>query len=132
MKGRSKRNHLNKFISQKCNSKPTVLFCFWKTFYQYYSYTKLRYKCILHCDHYKSIITNTPFCSCGQNEDEYHFFFFACKKYSKARNNMFNQLFMLDLVNINTNLLLCGDVHLPLQTNLNIFFSCSSIYGGIY
>ena len=34
---------------------------------------------------------------------------------------MFNQLFMLDLVNIDTNLLLCGDVHMPLQTNINIF-----------
>ena len=34
---------------------------------------------------------------------------------------MFNQLFMLDLVNIDTNLLFCGDVHLPLQTNINIF-----------
>ena len=34
---------------------------------------------------------------------------------------MFNQLFMLDLVNIDTNLLLCRDVHLPLQTNTNIF-----------
>ena len=36
---------------------------------------------------------------------------------------MFNQLFMLDLVNIDTNFLLCGYmyVHLPLQTNINIF-----------
>ena len=56
------------------------------------------------------------------NEDVYNFFF-ACKKYSKARNNMFNQLFMLDLVNIDKNFLLCGYmyVHLPLQTNINIF-----------
>ena len=43
------------------------------------------------------------------------------KNYSNARNNLFNQLFMPDLVNIDTNLLLCGDVHLPLQTNINIF-----------
>ena len=83
-------------------------------------HTKLRHKCILHYDLYKRNITNTPFCSCGQNEDVYHFFF-ACKKYSKARNNMFNQLFMLDLANIDTNLLLCGDVNLPLQININIF-----------
>ena len=34
---------------------------------------------------------------------------------------MFNQLFTLDLVNIDTNLFLCGDIHLPLQTNINIF-----------
>ena len=71
-----------------------------------------------HYDLYKRYITNTPFCSCRQNEDVYHFFF-ACKNYSKARNNLFNQLFMLDLVNIDTNLLICGVVHLPLQTNIN-------------
>ena len=35
-----------------------------------------------------------------------------------ARNNMFNKLFALDLVTIDTNLLLCGDVHLPLQTTV--------------
>ena len=62
----------------------------------------------------------------------YIIFFFACKNYYKSRNNLFNQLFMLHLVNIDTNLLLCGDVHLPLQTNINSFFSCSSIYRGIY
>ena len=27
-------------------------------------------------------------------------FFFACKNYSEARNNLFHQLFLLDLVNI--------------------------------
>ena len=34
---------------------------------------------------------------------------------------MFNQLFMFDLVNIEINLFLCGDVNLPLQTNINMF-----------
>ena len=37
-------------------------------------HTKLRHKCILHYDLYKRNITNTPFCSCGQNVDLYHFF----------------------------------------------------------
>ena len=76
-------------------------------------HTKLRRKCILHYDLYKrNIITNTPFCSCEQNEDVYHFFI-ACNIFSKARNNLFNQLFMLNLVNFDTNLLLCRDLHLP-------------------
>ena len=34
---------------------------------------------------------------------------------------MFNQLFLLDLVNIHTNILSCAYVHLPLQTNINTF-----------
>ncbi|XP_055995247.1 uncharacterized protein LOC125672352 isoform X1 [Ostrea edulis] len=84
-------------------------------------HTKLRYNCILNYDLYKLNITNSPFCTCGHtNEDIYHFFF-ACKNYSRARNDLFNRLFMLDLVNIDTKLLLCGDVNLPLQTNITIF-----------
>ena len=51
----------------------------------------------------------------------YLFFFFACKTYSEARKNLFHQLFMLDLVNIDTSLLLCGEVYLPFQININIF-----------
>ena len=74
---------------------------------------------IVHYDHYKRNISDTPFCSCGHNEDVYHFFF-VCKNYFNARNKMFNQLSSLDLVSIDTNLLLCGDVHLTLQTNINI------------
>lgn len=38
---------------------------------------------------------------CGKTEYMYHFF--SCKSYSRARNNMFDQLFFLDLVNIDTN-----------------------------
>ena len=59
-------------------------------------HTKLRHKCILHYDLYKrnTCITNSPFCSCGQNEDFYHFFF-ACNFFSKARNNLFNRLLCL-------------------------------------
>jgi hypothetical protein len=34
---------------------------------------------------------------------------------------MFDRLFSLDLVNIDTNLLLSGDNALPIQTNINIF-----------
>ena len=39
---------------------------------------------------------------------------------------------MLDLVNIDTNLLLCGGVHLPLQTNINIFSAVHQFIRGIY
>jgi hypothetical protein len=80
-------------------------------------HTKLRHNCILLCDLHKCNITNSPYCACGHNVDAY-LFFFACKNYSRARNNLFNKLFSLDLVNINTNLLLSV---LPIQTNINIF-----------
>ena len=83
-------------------------------------HTKLRHNCILLGDLYKRNITNSPYCSCGQTEDAYHFFF-ACKNYSRARNNLFNRLFSLDLVNIDTKLLLSGDNALPVQMNMNIF-----------
>ena len=44
-------------------------------------------------------ILNSPQCSCGKQEDAYHFFF-VCKNYSIARNTLFDCLFMLKLVNI--------------------------------
>ena len=83
-------------------------------------HTKLRHNCILLCDLHKRNITNSPYCACGHIEDAYHFFF-SCKNYSRARNNLFDRLFSLDLVNIDTNLLLSGNNALPIQTNINIF-----------
>ena len=65
-------------------------------------------------------ILNSPQCSCGKQEDAYHFFF-VCKNYSTARNTLFDCLFMLELVNIDLNLLLFGDLNLPLQINNRIF-----------
>ena len=59
-------------------------------------------------------------CSCGKQEDTYHFFL-VCKNYSIARNTLFDCLFMLELVNIDLNLLLYGDVNLPLHINNKIF-----------
>jgi hypothetical protein len=53
------------------------------------------------CDLHKRNITNSPYCLCEHIEDAYHFFF-ACKNYSRARNNLFNRLFSLDLVNTDT------------------------------
>ena len=63
---------------------------------------------------------NSPQCSCGKQEDAYHFFF-VCKNYSIPRNTFFDSLFRLELVNFDINLLLCGDVNLPLQINNRIF-----------
>lgn len=68
------------------------------------------------------IVINNPLCLCGKTEDVYHFFF-SCKNYSRARHNLFDQLFMLDLVNIDTSLLLYGNDNLSLHTNNIIFAS---------
>ena len=46
-----------------------------------------------------------------KQEDTYHFFF-VCKNYSIARNTLFDCLYMLELVNIDLNLLLYGDVNI--------------------
>ena len=72
------------------------------------NHTKLRHNCILNYDLRKRNILN----SCGKQEDAYHFFF-VCKNYSIARNTLFHCLFQLELVNIDINLLLRGDVNLP-------------------
>lgn len=67
------------------------------------------------------IVINNPLCLCGKTEDVYHFFF-SCKNYSRARHNLFDQLFMLDFkVNIDTSLLLYGNDNLPLLSNLSLF-----------
>lgn len=50
-------------------------------------------------------------------------FWFSYKNYSRARNNSFYQLFMLDLVNTDTSLVLCGNGNLPLHINNFIFAS---------
>ena len=100
-------------------SNPPPYFSFGKR-YTNIVHTKLRYNCLLNDDLYKRNIVNTPLCSYGKTEDSYHFFF-ACKNYTNARNILFTQLFRIDLINIDTNLLLWGNTNLSLQTNTSIF-----------
>lgn len=45
------------------------------------------------CKHRKGFI-DTPNCSCGKQEDAYHFFF-ICENYSIVRYAMFDKLFAL-------------------------------------
>jgi hypothetical protein len=79
----------------------------------YYSYghryfniihTKLRHSCILNSDHIAS-----PNCICGQFENAQHFFF-ECNLYNRARSSLFDELLILDNVNVvDTHLLLWGN-----------------------
>ena len=55
-----------------------------------------RHNCISNYDLYRKNIIDTPNCSCGKEEDAYHFFCTCiCKKYSNARYIMFDKLFAL-------------------------------------
>ena len=100
---------------------PLSFFSFGKR-YPNIIHTKLRHNCILNSDLYKRNILNSPQFSCGKQEDTYHFFFVR-KNYSIARNTLFGCLFMLELVNIDLNVLLYGDVNLPLH-----ICCCTQIY----
>lgn len=111
-------NSFRKNLETKVKSPPSF-FSFGKR-YTNIIHTKLRHNCILNYDLCKRNILNSPQCSCGKQEDTYHFFF-VCKNYSIARNTLFDCLFMLELVNIDLNLLLYGDVNLPLHINNKIF-----------
>ena len=53
----------------------------------------------------------SPLCSCGRLEDAYHFiYFFTCTKYIAARNYLFNEIFLIENLNIvNTHVLLWGE-----------------------
>lgn len=68
-------------------------------------HNKLRHNYVLKHDLYKRDIINNPLCLCGKTEYLFHFSSFI-KKISRARNNLFYQLFMLHLVNIDTSLVL--------------------------
>lgn len=49
--------------------------------------------------------------------------FLSCKNYYRPRNNLFDKIFMLDLVNIATSLLLYGNDNLLSHINNIIFGS---------
>ena len=55
--------------------------------------TKFRHNCISNYDLYRKNTIETPNCSCGKQEDAYHFFCTCiCKKYSNAMYIMFDKL----------------------------------------
>lgn len=82
----------------------------------------MRHSCILNYDLYRRNIIESPNCICGQKEDVYHFFF-VCKNYVNARNNLFELLFnrLDETILINSHLLLWGSDNLSYNTNCFIF-----------
>ena len=96
----------------------------------YYSYghrylniihTKLRHSCILNSDLYRKNIITSPNCICGQFENAQHFFF-ECSRYTRARNSLFDELLVLDNVNVvDTHLLLWGNELFSDDINFQIF-----------
>ena len=66
-------------------------------------------------------IIDSPLCSCGRLEDTYHYFF-TCTKYTTARNDLFNEIFRIENLNIvNTHVLLWGDSSISNTDNKHLF-----------
>ena len=84
-------------------------------------HTKLRHNCALNSDLFRFNIINSPLCSCGKVEDTYHYFF-TCTKYSALRNDIFNEIFRIENLNIvNTHVLLWGDCSIGTTDNKHLF-----------
>ena len=89
-------------------------------------HTKLRHNCALNSDLYRCNIIDSPLCSCGKAKDSfttwaedcqlccidinpywdiffiifYYHFFFQCTQYSALRNDIFNEIFPIENLNI--------------------------------
>ena len=84
-------------------------------------YTKLSHNCILNYDLCRKNIADTHNCSCGKQEDAYHFFF-ICKRNSNARYIMFDKLFaVVELSFVDTHTLLWGQKQLCQDINRKFF-----------
>ena len=84
-------------------------------------HTKLRHKFALNSDLFRCKIIDSPLCSCGRLEDTYHYFF-TCTKYTTARNDLFNEIFRIENLNIvNTHVLLWGDSSISNTDNKHLF-----------
>ena len=85
-------------------------------------HTRLRHNCILNKDLFRCNIINSPLCTCGKIEDEYHYFF-TCPRYKDARNVLFNNIFKINNLHIvNTHVLLWGDNSILVFLIINIYF----------
>jgi hypothetical protein len=66
-------------------------------------------------------LIDSPNCSCGLTEDAYHLFF-ACKKYTTARQFLMNKLLSFNYIYIiDVHLMLWGDKSLSEAQNIEIF-----------
>lgn len=102
------------------NKSPPSYFSFGDRFYNII-HTKLRHNCILNCDLFRYNIIDSPLCTCGKVEDTYHYFF-SCTKYACARNELFNNVFKIQNLNlVNPHVLLWGDVTISDSINENLF-----------
>ena len=84
-------------------------------------HTKIRYQCSpLNYDLFRARLIDNPVCNCGHPcENAYHYFF-ECQQYADMRNILFLYLYPLT-VEINLDLLLNGNEHLPGDSNRELF-----------
>ena len=84
-------------------------------------HTRLRHSCVLNKDLYTCNIIDSPLCSCGKQEDAYHFFF-SCNEYSISRNELFNAVFRMESLHIiDTRVLLWEDNSISIKENEKLF-----------
>lgn len=87
---------------------------------------KLGHNCLLHYALHIRNIINSPFCWCGKQK-MCIISFLLCKNYTWARNNLFYQLVMLDLVNIYTNSQSYSYDNPPLHSKISFLLPCSKL-----
>ena len=94
-------------------------------------HTKVRHNCILNYDLYRKNIVVTPDCSCGKQEDAYHFSLFVkkTKKKQQQKTNSGAKYIMLgklvapvELSFVDTYTLLWGQEQLCYDINRKVFF----------
>jgi hypothetical protein len=110
---------MNKLKDKRENSPPPYFSCGIRRLN--IIHTRLRHNCILNKDLFRCNIINSPLCTCGKIEDDYHYFF-TCPKYKDARNILFNNIFQIHKLHIvNTHVLLWGDNCLNISENQHLF-----------
>ena len=73
--------------------------------------------CQLKSDIFRNNISNNRFCSCGDEETVFHFFF-ECRNYTNARDILINET--VHITNITVMKILNGDEHLSTHDNAKI------------
>lgn len=85
-------------------------------------HTRLRHRCsILNADLFQVNFINDPGCVCGWVIEDAIHFFLECHLYTRARNQLKNNLDFLNELEIET--LLFGNDTLPEESNIQIFKS---------
>ena len=85
-------------------------------------YTKLSHNCALNSDLFRCNIIDSPLGSCGKAEDTYHYFFYMYSLFKALRNDIFNEIFRIENLDIvNTRVFLWVDCSIGITENKHLF-----------